>query len=202
MAVRLRDADLNTGAYFTAGHIRPRMHRADTSWGDRMNRVNVAAVLSCALLLSCQPKLVEAADPCAGCTASEGCLRAFVTRAEGTSQQPWVKWPLRADGKGVLVVTATGGGARVARQTVPGADFTSASARYEVELGCLAPGPVQVQAFLDDNQNAAEQTVRSSDEYDSCMGGTVPEVVTADVPQSGTTDVELVLYQSCNPDVD
>jgi hypothetical protein len=125
-----------------------------------------------------------------------------VTRAPGTSQQPWIKWPTVADGVGTLVVSASQNGTVTARVTVANADMRNADASYEVELGCPDSGRYVLRAFLDDDGNAAAADVTSSDYRDSCMGGAVPETVELDVTTGTRSHAELELYQSCDPTMD
>jgi hypothetical protein len=134
--------------------------------------------------------------------SNRGCIVATVKRARADSQQPWVKWPLAADGNGTLIASAVQNGSVKARNVVTSANVTKAEASYVLDLGCPGPGVYVLRAFLDDNGDAGAQDVTSNDFRDSCMGGTVPETVEITVQASQTANAELVLYQSCNPMVD
>lgn len=112
-----------------------------------------------------------AAFTCTGCAATEGCIRVAVSRNADESTKPWTVWPQEADGQGTLVVGATAPNTTtvLARQTVANANFTAGTAHDDVDLNCLAPGSLQVRAFLDDNNNASATTVQSSDYPDTCQ---------------------------------
>ena len=131
--------------------------------------------------------------------ASSACLVATVGRHASTTQQPWVKWPLSADGVGTLIVSASQGSVVRARRALPNADFKADNASFRVDLGCLGPGTYTLMAFLDDNMNAGAEAVSSKDAMDSCMGGAVPEKVEVTLQEGKTTNAELTLYLSCDP---
>ncbi|MBC8132808.1 MAG: hypothetical protein H7X95_07485 [Deltaproteobacteria bacterium] len=132
----------------------------------------------------------------------DGCLFATVSRAAGDTQQPWVKAPLWADGVGSLVVSAVLNGNVSVRKMLANIDLKDASARHTVDLGCPGPNSYVVRAFLDDNVNAGPNDMTSTDHLDSCMGGAVPEKIEVVVRPGQTANVELVLYQSCDPSMD
>jgi hypothetical protein len=137
---------------------------------------------------------------CSGCNAGEGCLLVEVTRSADDSKMPWIVWPAEADGKGTLIVTAveqsSGGGAREERKTVTDADFTSASASYQVDLGCLPAADFKVHTFLDDNNNAQPNTVYSADYRDTCPGAPRAKEVTVKAGQQAKLVVQLA--NSCD----
>jgi hypothetical protein len=134
--------------------------------------------------------------------ANGACLYATVKREPGDSQQPWVKWPLLADGAGTLVVSASQGSTTKARTTVPNTSMKAVDASYTVDLGCPGPGTYVLRAFLDDNENSGAHDITSNDYLDSCMGGAVPEKIELAVHAGQTASAELALYQSCNPMMD
>jgi hypothetical protein len=137
---------------------------------------------------------------CSGCAASEGCLLVEVTRTADDSNMPWKVWPTEADGKGTLIVTAveqsSGGAAREERKTVPDADFTSASASYTVDLGCLPASDFKVHTFLDDNNNAQPNAVYSADYRDTCPGA--PRAREATVIAGQQAKLVVQLANSCD----
>jgi hypothetical protein len=137
---------------------------------------------------------------CSGCNAGEGCLLVEVTRTADDSNMPWIVWPSEADGKGTLIVTAveqaSGGGAREERYTVADADFTSSSASYPVDLGCLPAADFKVHTFLDDNNNAQPNAVYSADYRDTCPGAPRAKDVTVTAGQQAKLVVQLA--NSCD----
>lgn len=136
---------------------------------------------------------------CNGCSTSEGCILATVTRNPIEKDMPWNAFPGKgADGKGTLWVSAsepppTGG--LLTQQMTPNADFTTASAAQTVMLTCVPAGDVQVRAFLDDNGNATG-SASSSDYLDTCLAA--PRFVAATVVAGAVVEVSLVLNQSCD----
>jgi hypothetical protein len=128
----------------------------------------------------------------------EGCVVVTVTRGSDVANQPWTLWPDMADGRGTLMVSAypsTGGGGTTVFRAIMEADFTSASASYEVDLGCVPGGSPFLGAFLDDDVDAAPGTTFSSDYIDSCPMNRQPVV---SVAPGVTTRYDFVLTNSCD----
>ena len=117
-----------------------------------------------------------------------------------TSRQPWVVWPDRADGVGIVRVSAvTDAYTFLDKTTVPDASFVEAAAVYGVPL-CVAPGSAHVRAYLDDNEDEDPNQPASSDYLDSCFdgGGQCFRCLDVNVSAGAVADVAISLAQSCD----
>jgi hypothetical protein len=141
-------------------------------------------------------------DLCARCAASEGCVRARVVRAETNTSFPWTfkVSPNPADGVGTLTVVAytvsTMAPSLIARATLANADFRDRGASALLDVGCVPPRPVLVNAILDENQPLGADDLGSSDGFDTCAR---PRPASVSVAVGQVATVEMSLAQSCNP---
>jgi hypothetical protein len=102
---------------------------------------------------------------------------------------------MEADGVGTLVVTVTPSAGTPARMTVDNADMKPAAAKYVIEFSCEPPGMYNVDAFLDDNGNAAPTAATSSDYRDSCGN---PRSISVPVTAGQSSEPAFPLANSCD----
>jgi hypothetical protein len=134
------------------------------------------------------------------CAIDRACVRVTVEREADASRQPWIVWPDRADGVGILRVSAVSDQYMIQdKTTVADASFVAADASYGAAL-CVPGGSTHVRAFLDDNEDAVANAVTSSDYIDSCSSGQAPcaRCFDLNVSAGATTDLTIKLGHSCD----
>ncbi|MBL8920275.1 MAG: hypothetical protein JNJ54_15520 [Myxococcaceae bacterium] len=139
------------------------------------------------------------AAPCT-CGTGRTCVELVVTRSPDAGMQPWVVWPMEADGVGTLIgsvlVASSSPTIVAARAVVNDADMKPLDARYVIDLGCVDAGTYQGQAFLDDDLNALPTQTGSAGYRDSCArGGTPPPT---DVQGATRVSIPVVLTSTCD----
>jgi hypothetical protein len=102
---------------------------------------------------------------------------------------------MEVDGVGTLIVTATPSGGTAIRRTADNADMRPATAKYAVDVGCVPAGMVNIDAFLDDNGNAAPTAATSSDYRDSCGN---PRSISAPITAGQGAEPAFALANSCD----
>ena len=112
---------------------------------------------------------------------------------------PWLMWPDDADGEGNLVVALTTENGSVYRESILPANIATGSEAFALDF-CTQYSSGKVEAFLDDDLDAAPGATFSGDYLDTCMGtnGECFRCMNVEFSPNTVTEVRAVLEGSCD----